>query len=64
MPESTARTILALAEQGMSPKAIAAAAGCEVEYVYRVMARAGFRLERRFVRDVQSLDMKPAATKP
>lgn len=51
MTEPIARQIVALAEQGMSAKAIAHAAGCAVDYVYVVLRRAGFRLVRRFERD-------------
>lgn len=58
MTEPIARQIVSLAEQGMSPKAIAHAAGCDVPYVYRTLSRAGFVLKRLFIR-VQSLDMKP-----
>ena len=50
MTEPIARQIVSLAEQGMSPKAIAHAAGCDVPYVYRALQRAGFVIERKFVR--------------
>lgn len=59
MTEPIARQIVSLAEQGMSPKAIAHAAGVEnVTYVYQVLQRAGFVLERRFVRAKTRKDQK------
>lgn len=61
MTEPIARRIVSLAEQGMSPKAIAHAAGCDVPYVYRALARAGYVLRKTWVR-VQTLDMKPGST--
>lgn len=50
MTPSTAARIIEFAEQGMSPKAIADAVGCDVPYVYRALARAGYVLRRTWVR--------------
>lgn len=53
MTEPIARRIVQLAEQGMSPKAIAHAAGCDVSYVYLALRRAGFVLRRVWVKEGQ-----------
>lgn len=59
MTEPIARQIVSLAEQGMSPKAIAHAAGCEIRYVYLALQRAGYAKVCQWVRVVPSGNMKP-----